>query len=291
MGRNPRESGLWIAGLAAIVLAGCAGPREKPLPICPGSSNAQEALQVLRARAKLAVSFATTGECRLAYHVPDEKGLKRQSLNLRPVWFQPPSDVFIQGGALGNENAVTVGSNNSEFWLAMRPKEISSYYWGRWDEAANAEGMLINPAVVLQAFGILGHEDPNAVWRFEKQGPYDVLTRLNAVGQPAQRLYIYTCDYLVHKIEHFGPEGHVVATAELKDFVPVTSTFRVPRQIHVTTIDRDGREDTIYIELNTIKEKTFTEAQRLRAFAQNLSETGRFDHVYQLRNGYWISQR
>jgi hypothetical protein len=272
-----------------LFVVGCTPPPPKPLPICPGTSNAQEALQVLRARARQAVPFKVTGQCRLAYHVPDEKGVKRQSLSLPVVFFQPPSDVYIQGSVTANPKAVIVGSNDTEFWLAMRPEEISSYYWGRWDQAANAEGMLINPAIVLEAFGFLGHEDPNAKWSFEKQGPYDVLTRLNAVGQPARRLYIYSCDYLVHKMEHFGPDGRVVATAELKEYKPVTESFGVPTQIHVTTVDRTGREDTIDINLGTPKQATFSEAQR-RLFLRNPGDVRQFKNVYRLENGYWVAQ-
>jgi hypothetical protein len=196
--------------------------------------------------------------------------------------------VYIQGGVAADPKAVVVGSNATEFWLAMRPNEIRSYYWGRWDESANAEGILINPAIVLEAFGILGHEDPNAVWQFNKQGPYDVLTRLNAAGQPARRLYIYTCDYLVHKMEYFGPDGQVVATAELDEYKPVIESFRVPTRIHVTTIDRYGREDTLDIRLGTPKQRTFTEEQLHLVFTRNPTEAGKFEHVYRLENGRWI---
>ncbi len=298
MGRIRRTAGLQISNfefeilmMALIAAAGCAAPpKAKPLPICPGTTNVQDALQVLRARARQAVPIRTSGKCRLAYHVPDEKEVKRQTLDLPLVLFQPPSDVYIRGSVAADPRAVVVGSNDTEFWLAMRPKEISSYYWGRWSDAANAEGMLINPAIVLEAFGILGHEDPNAKWTFAKEGPYDVLTRLNAAGQPARRLYVYTCDYLVHKMEHFGPDGRVVATAELKEYKLVTASFQVPTLIHVTTLDRTGREDTIDIELSTPKETKFNEDQ-LGAFIRNPAEERKFEHVYQLEHGYWVSQR
>jgi hypothetical protein len=293
MGRTPQQHRFRILGLAVIVAAGCAAPQPptKPLPICPGTRNAQEALQVLRARARQAVPLRATGLCHLAYHVPDEKGVKKQDLGLGTILFQPPSDVFIRGGVGAEPKAVIVGSNDTEFWLAMRPKEIDSYYWGRWDEAANAEGLLINPAVVLEAFGVMGHEDPNAKWAFEKQGPYDVLTRLNAAGQPARRLHIYSCDYLVHKMEHFGPDGRVVATAELKQYKPVVGSFQIPTRIHVTTVDRIGQEDTIDIELSTPRETTFSEEARIQAFTRNPREIQQFKHIYRLVNGYWVSQR
>ncbi len=298
MGRSPQhcrlriaDCGLRILCLVVIVAGGCAAPPKKPLPICPGTNNTQEALQVLRARARQAVSFKATGQCQLAYHVPDEKGAKHQSLALTNVLFQPPSNVYIQGNVTGVPMALVVGSNDTEFWLALRPKEIDSYYYGRWDEAVNAEGMLINPAIVLEAFGILGHEDPNAKWSFEKQGPYDVLTRLNVAGRPARRLYIYSCDYLVHKMEHFGPDGRVVATAELEQYKPVVGSFQVPTRIHVTTLDRAGQEDTIDIQLSTPREMEFSPEARERAFMRNPADTRRFEHVYRLENGYWVSQK
>jgi hypothetical protein len=296
MGRNPRalklriaDCGLRILGLSVIVAAGCASPQAKPLAICPGRKNAPEALQVLQARARQAVAFRATGQCYIAYHVPDEKGAKNQSLALQNVFFQPPSDMYIQGNVTAVPRALIVGSNETEFWLAMRPKEIDSYYWGRWDDAANAEGMLINPAIVLEAFGILGHEDPNAKWSFEKQGPYDVLTRLNATGQPARRFYIYSCDYLVRKMEHFGLDGHVVATAGLEQYKPVVGDFQIPTRIHVVTVDRTGQEDTIDIRLSAPVETTFSKEAQERAFKRNPKDMGQFKHIYRLVNGYWMS--
>jgi hypothetical protein len=296
MGRTPQhrlriaDCGLRILALAVIVAAGCAALQKKPLRICPGTNNVQEALQVLRARARQAVPFEARGRCRLAYHVPDEKGVKRQGLSLSRVWFNPPSDMYVQGGLAADPRAVVVGSNGTEFWLAMRPKEIDSYYWGRWDEAANAEGMLINPAIVLEAFGILGHDDPNAVWQFDKEGPYDVLTRLNREGRPARRLYIYTCDYLVHKMEYFGPDGRIAATAELEEYEPVAAGFRVPMRIRVTTIDREGLEDTLDIQLASLKQRTFSEQQLQRAFSRNPRDMRQFGRAYRLENGYWVPQ-
>jgi hypothetical protein len=298
MGWTPQRLGFRISdfrfgvlGMVLIVAAGCAGLGPKPLPICPGRNNAEEALQTLRIRAEQAVPFEVRGQCRLAYHVPDEKGVKRQGMSLSRVWFRPPSDMYIQGGVAADPQAVVVGSGATEFWLAMRPKEIDSYYWGRWDEAANAEGMLINPAIVLEAFGILGHEDPNARWLFAKEGPYDVLTRLDAAGRKSRRLYVYTCDYLVHKMEYFGPDGLIAATAELEQYEPVTKGFCVPTRIHVTTIDRSGREDTLDIELGKPKQRTFSEQLVRRAFTRNPADTASFEHVYRLKNGYWVSQR
>jgi hypothetical protein len=144
MGRIRQKSRLRISdfrfqilGMAVIVVAGCAAPS---LPTCPGKAGADEALRALSARAGQAVTFRAGGQCRLAYHVPDERGVKRYSLALPLVWFCPPSDMYIRGSITADPKVVIIGSNQEEFWLALRPKEISSYYWGRWDQAANAEG-------------------------------------------------------------------------------------------------------------------------------------------------------
>jgi hypothetical protein len=274
-------------GLILIGAAGCVAPPAKPLPVCPGRASAEEALEALRARANQGVPFEATGQCRITYHVPDEKGAKKQGVSLSHVWFQPPSDIYIQGGIAADPKAIVVGSNAEEFWMAMAPKEVSSYYWGRWTDAENAEGMLINPTVVLEAFGFLGHDDPNAVWTFAKSGPYDVLTRLNSAGLPARRLYVYTCDYLVYKMEYFGPDGLVAAIAELDDYQPVTEGFQVPTKIRVVSIDRQGREDALDISLRSLKQRTFAEAQR-KAFVRRPGDISKFEHVYRLVSGHWI---
>ncbi len=284
---------IWLVVLLVALVAGCATTGVPQLPICPGKASAEDALATLGARAAEAVPFRVSGgQCRLTYYVPDDDDPKTHNLPLQ-LWFQPPSEMYIQGAIAVDPKALVVGCNSKEFWLALRPKEMSAYYWGKWDEAANVEGLIVSPQIVLEAFGIIGgHEGQGNVgnWSLSNEGPYDVLTYENSSGQIAKRVYIYTCDYRVRKIEYFDREGKIAATAELDDYEPVTPDFLVPTKIHVTAVNPDGRADVAEITLSSLKEKQLSQAARDRYFQRQPDEASAYEHVYRYENGHWTAE-
>lgn len=283
-----RFLGLLFAALAA----GCATQGPATLPICPGKASVREALSAVGSRVEQAVAFRASGQCRLAYYEPGDSGLKRHSLPVL-LWFHPPSDVYMQGSIGVDPKAVIIGSNAEAFWLALRPKEMSAYYWGTWDEAQNVEGLMVSPQVVLEAFGIVyrdGRADTDD-WFLSNEGPFDILTRHGEAGRILKRVYIHTCDYLVRKIEYFDRDGRLVAVAQLDDYQTVAEGFQVPASVFVSATAPDGREDTIDIKLQSIRARQLSEEARRQVFNRDPKDAERFEQVYRYRDGRWVSQR
>jgi hypothetical protein len=284
----------WATVALAVIVAGCATPGTTQLPICPGKASAADALAALSARAEQAVPLRVSGgQCRLSYYVPEDDDPKRHNLSMQ-IWFHPPSQMYIQGAIAVDSKGLIVGCNEEEFWLALRPKEMSAYYWGQWDEAANVEGLVISPQIVLEGFGIIVRDSdtPDSdSWSLTNEGPYDVLTLQDEAGQIRKRVHIYTCDYLVRKIEYFDREGKIAATAELDDYQPVTEEFLVPTEMLVTAIGPDGRADVADIKLVSLKQKELSEAARRKVFARNPQDMERFEKVYRYKDGKWSTQR
>jgi hypothetical protein len=188
-----------------------------------------------------------------------------------------------------------VGSNAEEFWLAMRPKEISAYYWGRWDQAGNVEGLIINPRLVLEAFGIIVRPDAGAdsgLWSLRNEGPYDILTLRSDAGGVREKVYVYACDYLVHKIEYFDPDGPIIAVMELEDYVSLReSGFEVPKRIRVMTMSDAEHEDSIDVRFSSWEEKGLSDAAKVRYLTRNPRDMERFEHVYRYEEGQWMTER
>jgi hypothetical protein len=281
--------GFRISALGAVFLlmAGCAAQPE-PLRTCPGKATAAEALQTLAARAQRAVPLRADGQAVLTYHVPDRRQPERHNVPLR-MWFEPPARTYIQGSIGVDPQAVIMGSNASAFWLALRPKEVSSYYLGQWQEVRDFEGLILSPRVVLEALGIV--TDPagdmnEAPWTLRHQGPYDVLTRRNEAGRLVKRLHIYACDYTVRKIEYFDPRGKVAAVATLGSYEPVVEGFEVPTRIDVVSTRPDGRKDSLVMRIDSLKTMQFNTKQRERYF--NPLPAHRYEHVYRLVEGRWV---
>jgi hypothetical protein len=129
------------------------------------------------------------GHAVLTYHAPDKKKPERHSLTIL-LRFDPPARIYLQGSLTAVPKAVVLGSNEEIFWLALRPKEISSYYSGRWQDVRDFEGLVMSPRIVLESVGIVsvpGAEPNPALWKLENKGPYDILTQRDESGRPVRR--------------------------------------------------------------------------------------------------------
>ncbi len=283
-----RISALWAVALGTL-LAGCAVKPER-LRVCPGKASAEEALQALAARAANAVPLRANGQGTLTFYPPNKKKPERRNLPLQ-MWFNPPADVYIQGTVAVDSKAVILGSNDQEFWLALRPKEMNSYYLGQWQEVQGFEGLMMSPRVVLEALGVVAEPAGTlntTLWSLQNKGPYDVLTRRDEAGHLSKRLYVYSCDYVIHKIEYYDRQGKLIATAALGDYRPVTEQFSAPTRIAVESIGPDKRKDSIRISLSSLKPWKISEAQRRRLFVPPNPE--RFEHIYRYEEGRWVPE-
>jgi hypothetical protein len=278
--------------LLPVLLGGCVTQPQKPkLEVCPGKATAAEALQTLTARAQSAVPVWATGDAILAYHAPDKKKPERHSLNI-VLRFDPPARVYLQGSVTAIPKAVILGSNEQEFWLALKPKEISSFYIGRWQDVRDFEGLVMSPRVVLEAVGILnlpGTEPNPALWKLENKGPYDILTQRDESGRPVRRLHVYACDYTVREIEYFDRRGKVVAVARLDGYKPLEKGFSVPTRISVVSTRPDGRKDSVAMNLSSVWTKPFTEKFRQQYFRPP-PDADRYEHIYRYEDGEWVPE-
>jgi hypothetical protein len=270
-----------------LLLAGCEAKIRKPTQICPGKNSVAEALAALRSQSKHVVPLKANGQCRLEYQVEGKKKLQRESFDVK-LLVSPPSEIYLQGDKGIVSKAIILGSNKQEFWLAIRPKEISSYWWGYWSEQDSSEGLIINPKTLLESFGI-GDIESTQDWSLSNEGPYDVIAKKQD-DMVVKKIYVYSCDYRVRRIEFFNKDGVSVADVELDRYEDVSDGFSVPSLIKVTAYDEESGEVSLSITLNlkSIKPTTIKEAQR--NFFFKLPPQQGFKNVYMNVDGKWIKQ-
>ncbi len=291
-----RRISQWCWGCAVLLVALAAGCTTSPekLQVCPGKASVEEALSALEVRAEKAQPLRVNGgQCRLVYwESPDDDKPKRHNLSPR-LWFDPPSKIYVQLSVGVEQKAVIIGCNDESFWMGLRPQEVSTYYWGNWEDAQDVDGLMVGPKVVLEAFGIIQRDElsSESQWSLKNEGPYDILTLQAADGRLVKRVYIYACDYLVQKIEYFDTEGELVAVAELGDYESVAEGFDVPTKIYVRAIAEEGREDEMEIKLYDPKVKELSEKAKQMVFNRNPREMERYDSVYRYEDGSWIAER
>ncbi len=272
---------------AILILAGCESSIRQPTEICPGKASVAEALAALKSQSQNVVPLKANGQCRLEYHVEGKKKQQRENFNMK-LWANPPVEIYLQGDKALVPKAIILGSNEREFWLSIRPKEISTHWWGNWSEQDLSEGLVINPRTLLESLGI-GEVETQQDWSLSNEGPYDIIAKRRQ-GVVIKKIYIYSCDYRARRIEFFNRDGHVVAGAELDKYKEVSDGFFIPSLIKVTTYAQDTGESSfsITLELKSIKPATITEPRRNVLF--KLPQPRGFTNVYRIVNGKWFKQ-
>lgn len=273
---------------AVLILSGCVPQQLKPTPVCPGKESAAEALSVLGSRAKDMVPLKANGQCLLEYYVEGKKHKENFPVKL---WVNPPVEVYLQGDIAFNPRGLVLGSNEHEFWLSIRPQDISSYWWGLWSEGGYNGKLVISPQIVLEALGIAavgGDEYGEKDWSLSKENGFDVLTQSSDEGRPVKKLYISSCDYLVRRIEYFYTGDEVTVAAELEKYKEVLEGVFVPASVKITTRAGVNRGDSVKITFDSIKKAEFPEKLRNRIFTR--PDPQGFKHIYKVVNGRIVEQ-
>lgn len=269
-----------------LILAGCGPQIRVPTEVCAGQESVDKALAALQAQSQNAVPLKAHGNSRLEFYVEGKNKPKKENLDVIKLRVNPPAEVYLQGDKSILSKVVVLGSNEQEFWLSIRPKEISTHIWGKWAEQDSSGGLVINPRTLLEALGI-GQIDAEQDWSLSNEGAYDVLAKQED-GVTTKKIHIWCCDYRARKIELFDSEGQAVASAELDRYQEVSQGFFVPALIRVTTFGKDEMEKPVTITINLTSIQPHEKwIDRLFERPSRLAPTMR---VYRLVNGKLIEQ-
>ena len=308
---NHKQSHLLFFYFAATVMifSGCVPPQIKPTRVCPGRKTATGALLVLMSRTQNIAGLRANGQCLLEYYVEGKKhkenfpvklwlnpvrGPGRQKADIirfAPSGASPPVEIYLQGDIAFDPRGIVLGSNEREFWLSIKPQDISSYWWGLWSEESYSERLVISPKITLEALGIAAvGSDPNDAknWSLSKEGGVDILTQHNDKGQIIKKLYIDRCDYLIRKIEYFYLNDEPLVAAELEKYKEVIRGFFVPSGIKITKRAGVNKGDSVRITLESIKTADFSQKLRERLFTR--PDPQGFKHIYKVVDGRILEQ-
>ncbi len=262
-----------------VIISGCAPQIQTRVTSCPGVKSVIHSKSLLRKHSDNVVPFrVANGHCRLAYYVEDK--LHRENFGIK-IWVEPPDYIYLQGDIALDGRALVLGSNNDEFWFWLKP-QISSYWWGKWSQQTGLGRLIINPKILLEAFGIAEVSAYKGL-TLTTEDEFDVLTVQDSDGRISKRIYISKCDYLIRKIEYID-DGKIVAFSKLEKYKPVTENLSIPSLIILTNLSSDGpRESTeITLSLKSVKPLKLTESQKKSIFERRLPKG--FKHVYKVIN-------
>ncbi len=271
---------LAAAALIWAAAGGCAPPAVDtgpPLEPARGKANIHEAIAALNAHRARIVPIRAGGNCRVEWYESDgRRKSENPSIALRVV---PPDGLYFNGDILGSE-VVRFGTNAEEFWFRIKPKEVSSYWWGRRDTARRCRsGGILNPESVLEALGIV---DVDANWTLAGREGYDILTQNDIAGVPIKRVFVDWREYLVRNIEYFDSYGQLVVAAGMSGYGVDSDGIPVPTQISIQYVQGSGGM-SINMTLRGVRRFEPTERQLAGLFVR--PETDGFENVYVLADG------
>jgi hypothetical protein len=270
--------------LVMMIFGGCAGQMQKAVRVCPGKGTTAELLSLLRVQLENAKPLKADGQCLLQYYDENRKP-KRENFPVK-LWVNPPAEIYMQGDVAFDPKGVILGSNEDEFWLAVRLKEVSSYWWGRWSERDYPEKLMISPKLVLEALGAVAKGDEEG-WSLSKEGAFDVLTKKEN-GVVTKKIYINTCDYSVRKIEYFNGDGRAAIVMVLGKYKEISKNFFVPGVVKIVNRAGGNKGNSVQITLSSVKPTNFTDKQRRRLFVRPQPQG--FEHIYKIVDGNTIEQ-
>jgi len=266
--------------LLVLFFAGCAA---QPMRYCPGKTTVAEAIEVLKSRREKIAPIRATGQCLLQYHV--EGQVRKENFPVK-LWVNPPSEIYLQGDVAFDATGLIFGSNADGFWFWLKPKEVSSYWSGKWSQAGIWNGLAVSPVMALEAFGAV--DICQGDWTLNRDGSLDLLVLHNDRGVIIQKIYIEPCDYLVTKIERFDDSGDIYLKAEFAGYEKTAEGFLTPSRIKIVAVSEKGSEDSVEITLSSVKTTELNSQQRQRLFVRPLPRG--FNHIYQVIDGKAVEQ-
>jgi len=273
---------IFTFGVCSLIFTGCGPGRDISLQTCPAAKSVFDASANLNVSRENLVSLKARGKCHLEYH--EDKKLKTEDFRVK-VWLNPPDEIYLQGDIAFDGRGIILGSNQKEFWLAIRP-EISSYYWGKWEDVQDSARLIINPRVLLEGLGVLEVDES---WLLAGEGNFDVLVKKRADGLTGRKIYIDRCSGYVSKVKYFDNNGRETIVTELDRYKKVAENLFMPFSIQITTYYSSEESKLARISLDSIKPVQFTDKLKQRLF--NLPNTKGYKHIYKVNSDFELIEQ
>lgn len=265
----------------SLFLTGC-GPAVKQKQeehIIAGKATIAEAAGVLNARRLAMIPVRSSGE--LTYE-EFKDGKRSEDFTFRTVTlrFVPDRQIYFRANSLVGE-AIRLGGNAEKFWLRMKPKEVSRYWWGYWKDLDRCnQQLLLSPGIMLEALGMV---DIDNGWVLENQPGFDVLSKVGGKTAPLKKVYVRTSDYLIDRIEYFAGSPTPQAQLNLSEYENVTENISIPGKITILSVGEDTLMSKVEIRLKGIK--LFEPSKKQLDGLFEPADTRGVEHVYRLGDG------
>ncbi|MHC4843519.1 MAG: hypothetical protein ACYTEE_06930 [Planctomycetota bacterium] len=257
-----------------------------PTRACPGKEAPAYALKTLISKIQEVSAIKGHGQCLIRYQTEE----KTEKLNFPiKLWAQPPDNFYLQGDIAFDPRALVVGSNEEEFWLSIKPKEISGYWWGQWQDGNRTETLLISPKMLLDVLGITPIDySATQAWTLANDGVFDILTQIDGSGKLRQKIYVYCCDYTIRKVEYYDVDEELAAIVKMDKFKEFSQDLTAPTLINIVSNKEADPHVDIYIRLAAVSPTQLDQKQQQFLFV--LPPNRKFENIYRIIDGQAVEQ-
>lgn len=274
-----------IVVVCAVLVGGCGPEAARRLEVCADAGSAAEVISSINKQQQNATAFrVNSGRC-LWVQKQQGRTKSKESFNVK-LWVNPPVEIYMQADIALNPKGLVLGANEAEYWLAIKPKEVSGYWWGRWGEDGGLGELRISPKILLEAFGMV-EIAAEGQYILSSQGQFDVLTEPQA-GGGVKKVYVSNCTERVRKIEYLDMDGQRIVAAEMDRYRQVTDNFAVPTKIKIVSGGGQRAEDRFTISIGAVRDTEFGAKLKDKLFSR--PSTKGFEHIYRIIDGQAIEQ-
>ena len=255
-----------------LSLVGCELQKRELAKICPSPADINQVIEKIENSSP--VPFRSNGTSHLIY--TDDKGKERKERMDVKIWVNPPFDIYMQGDVAFDPKGVILGANKEEFWLALRPKEIDSFYSGQWDDVEDGV-VSVSAGILLESLGVINFEN-HGDWRMASGEKFTLLAKCDKAGTIIKSIVIHNCDQTIRRINYFDNKGMVAASAEIGDYQQVGDDSAVPHSIKI--INTVGSKFELTTKLGSVKKMQFSERQNEIMF--NPPDISDYKNIYRV---------
>jgi hypothetical protein len=259
-----RRIGIVLLPLALVALTGCPPRDKKPagLPSVPPSRlTLDQAVAAVNTNVAGIAQSLASGNIRVNATFHDEEGKAHNFRDLRGVLrFFPPRYLYLRIGDIVEPSAVQLGSNDTSFWMAVKPKR-NELWWGRWADLGPAEtaDLPLAPDMVLAAMGLArlpsaGEGLLGPVPQLDEDGYYKLLYLSSAGGKTWIQREYWLDPFLPHlprAVIFREPGGMIQMIATLDRYERVgQSAVYIAREIRMSW---PQTRDSLSMRINSLK--------------------------------------
>lgn len=228
---------------------------EEPICSCDGVQKAKASFG--------SESFSINGQAKIT--AISKKDKLNESYNIR-LYFEKPSNIYIQLDHILLPKAIIAGGNNEKYWVKINHKEFNRLWVKDWNNGCGSdklEGLILSPSIILESLGLVDCSEYQA--EYYTANGYLVAEQIDTDGI-VRKVYTNCCSSCVELIEYYN-DNKLLLNCKINEYAKKDGEYLIPTEIIYSSIAKDYSASVIIkFSPASLKAKEFNDSFRKRFF-------------------------